>query len=61
MPSHLVVLYNISESLINRVLRYNQIKRVRLNRISRPYLFNDSQVNWIIEYLSESYKQKTLN
>jgi hypothetical protein len=45
MPAHLVVLYNIGESTINRVLRYDQITRIRPTRASRPYLLSDVQVN----------------
>jgi len=41
MPSHLSVLYNVSELTINRVLRYDQIARARLTRTSRPHLLND--------------------
>jgi transposase len=61
MPSHLATFYNVGESTINRVLRYDQITRERLTRIGRPHLLNDAQVNWIIEWLSETYKQRTLN
>jgi hypothetical protein len=45
MPSHLAVLYNVSESIINRVLRYDQITRARPTRTSRPHLLNNAQVN----------------
>jgi hypothetical protein len=61
MPSHLAVLYGIGESSINRVLRYNKPERSRPNRTSPAYKLNDAQVNWIIEYLSETYRQRTLN
>ncbi len=49
MPLHLVTLYNVGKSTINRVLHYDQITRNRLTRINRPHLLNDAQVNWIIE------------
>ena len=45
MPAHLAVLYHVGESTINRVLRYDQITRTRPNRIGRPHLLNDAQVN----------------
>ena len=61
IPSHLSVLYNVGESTINRVLRYDQITRARPTRTGRPYLLNDPQINWIIEWLSETYRQRTLN
>jgi transposase len=49
MPSYLSVLYNVGESTINRVLRYDQTTRDRPTRTGRPHLLNDAQVNWIIE------------
>ena len=61
MPAHLSALYNVGESTINRVLRYDQTTRERPTRTGRPYLLNDAQVNWIIEWLSETYRQRTLN
>jgi hypothetical protein len=61
MPSHLAILYNINESSINRILRYDEPERIRPNRTGRPRLLNDKQVNWIIEYLSETYRQRVLN
>jgi transposase len=61
MPSHLSVLYNVGESTINRVLRYDQTTRDRPTRTSRPHLLNNAQVNWIIKWLSETYRQRTLN
>jgi transposase len=61
VPSHLAILYNVGESSIYRVLRYNQVERARPTRTGKPYLLNNAQVNWIIEYLSETYKQRTLN
>jgi len=45
MPSYLAVLYNVGESTINRVLRYDQITRARPTCTSRPRLLNDMQVN----------------
>jgi transposase len=61
IPAHLAVLYNVGESTINRVLRYDQITRERPTRTGRPHLLNDVQINWIIEWLSETYRQRTLN
>jgi transposase len=61
MPSHLAVLYHVGEATINRVLRYNTIHRARPTRTGRPHILNDAQVNWIIEWLSETYSQRTLN
>ena len=58
---HLSTLYNVGESTINRVLRYDQTTRERPTRTGRPHLLNDAQVNWIIEWLSETYRQRTLN
>jgi hypothetical protein len=45
MPAHLTVLYYIGKSIINYILRYNQITYIRPNYIGRPYLLNDIQVN----------------
>ena len=61
MPAYLAVLYNVGVSTINRVLRYDTPKRLRPNRTSLAYKLNDAYVNWIIEYLSETYRQRTLN
>jgi transposase len=61
IPSHLVVLYHVGEATINRVLRYDTIHRARPTRTGRPHLLNNAQVNWIIEWLSETYRQRTLN
>jgi hypothetical protein len=61
MPSHLAVLYNVGESSIYRVLHYDQPECARPNRTSRPHLLNNAQVNWIIEWLSEMYRQRTLD
>jgi transposase len=61
MPVHLAFMYSVGESTINRVLRYDQVERVRPNRKGAPHLLNDPQVNFIIEYLSETYRQRTLN
>lgn len=56
MPSHLAVLYHVRESLINRVLRYDEPERVWPGRTGLAYKLNDMQVNWIIEYLSKTYR-----
>jgi hypothetical protein len=61
MPSHLAVLYNVRESSINRILRYDQPERARPGRTGPAYKLNDAQVNWIIEYLSEIYQRRVLN
>jgi hypothetical protein len=45
MPLHLVTLYNVGKSTINRVLRYDQTTRDRPTRTGRPHLLNDAQVN----------------
>ena len=45
MPAHLSALYNVGESTINRVLRYDQTTRERPTRTGRPHLLNDAQVN----------------
>ena len=42
MPSYLLVLYNVGESTINRVLRYDQTTRDRPTRTGRPHLLNDT-------------------
>jgi hypothetical protein len=42
MPLHLSTLYNVGESTINRVLRYDQTTRNRPTRTGRPYLLNDA-------------------
>ena len=56
MPLYFSTLYNIGESIINRVLRYNQTTRNRPTRTGRPHFLNDIQVNWIIEWLSKIYR-----
>jgi hypothetical protein len=61
MPLHLVVLYHVGELTINRVLRYDTTHCARPTRTTRPYLLNDVQVNWIIKWLSETYRQRTLD
>jgi hypothetical protein len=61
MPSHLAVLYHVGESSINRVLRYDAPERARPTRTGPVYKLNDTLVNWIIEYLSETYRQRTIN
>jgi hypothetical protein len=49
MPLYLLTLYNVGESTINRVFRYDQTTRNRPTRTGKPHLLNDAQVNWIIE------------
>ncbi len=61
VPSHIATIYGVGESTINRVLRYDYVERARPNRTGRPSFLNDTQVNWIIEYLSETYRQRCLN
>jgi hypothetical protein len=56
MPAHLAILYNVGETTINRVLRYDKTTRDRPTCTSKPYLLNGAHVNWIIKWLSETYK-----
>jgi hypothetical protein len=42
MPLYLSTLYNVGESTINRVLRYDQTTRNRPTRTGKPHLLNDA-------------------
>jgi hypothetical protein len=61
MLAYLAVLYNIGGLLINCVLRYNKLKQARPHRTNLTYKLNNTQINWIIEYFSKTYKQRVLN
>ena len=60
-PKTLAARYKLGVSTINRILRYDQPERVRLNQQGKPFLLNDTTVNSIIEYLSDSYHNRTLD
>jgi hypothetical protein len=50
----LMARYLLSKTLIIQVLAYDKPERARIGRIGRPYLLNNTQVDQIIEYLSDS-------
>jgi hypothetical protein len=53
--------YHLGDTIIDRLLSYNTPSRKRPTRIGRPKKLSDAQVDVIIEYLSENYKQRCLD
>jgi transposase len=53
--------YKLRRSTIDRILRYDVPERSRITRTGRPSLLTDTQVNEIIEYLSESWEHRILD
>lgn len=53
--------YRLGRSTINWVLQYDVPERSRVTRTGRPSLLTDTQVNEIIEYLSESWEHRILD
>jgi hypothetical protein len=53
--------YSLSRSLIIYILGYPVPEHVYLTRTSRPKLLSDQKVTEIIEYLTESWENRTLN
>jgi len=50
----LMTQYKLRRSTIEKILRYDALERSRISRSGRPSLLTDTQVDEIIEYLSES-------
>ena len=46
--------YKLGNSTIRRILRYDTPERARPGRKGRRQKLSDAQVDWIIEYCSES-------
>jgi len=57
----LMTRYKLGRSTIDMVLRYDVPERSRITRTGRPSLLTDTQVNEIIEYLSESWEHRILD
>ena len=57
----LITQYKLEKSTIIKILEYDAPERTRISRTSRPSLLTDTQVDEIIEYLSESWDQRCLN
>ena len=60
-PETLAARYDLGVSTINRILRYDKPERARPSRKGKPFLLDDTAVNSIIEYLSDSYHNRTLD
>jgi hypothetical protein len=58
--SMLQVRYKLGESSVRRILSYDYPERKRPNRTGPVYLLSDAQVDFIIEYLSESWEHRIL-
>ena len=56
----LQVRYKLGESSVRRILSYDYPERKRPNRTGPAYLLSDAQVDFIIEYLSESWEYRIL-
>jgi hypothetical protein len=48
-----IIQYKLRRSIIKKILRYDALKRSRISRFRRPSLLTNTQVDEIIEYLSE--------
>jgi len=57
----LMTQYKLGKSTIVKILEYDAPERTRISRTGRPSLLTDTQVDEIIEYLSESWDQRCLN
>jgi transposase len=57
----LMTQYKLGRSTIEKVLRYDAPERKRITRSGRPSLLTDTQVDEIIEYLSESWEHRILD
>jgi hypothetical protein len=53
--------YKLGDTTINKILGYPAPERVRPNRKGKPQLLADRKLDWIIEYLSESWENRILN
>jgi hypothetical protein len=53
--------YKLGKSTITKILMYDAPERTRISRTGRPSLLTDTQVDEIIEYLSESLDNRILN
>jgi hypothetical protein len=57
----LMTRYGLVRSTVEKILRYDAPERSRITRTGRPSLLTDTQVNEIIEYLSESWEHRILD
>jgi transposase len=57
----LMTQYKLGRSTIKKILRYDTPERSRISRSGRPSLLTDTQVDEIIEYLSESWEHRILD
>ena len=57
----LMARYKLGYILICRILKYDRPERARPTRTGRPQVLTDTQVNEIIEYLSESWDNRCLD
>ena len=53
--------YKLGDTTINKILGYPAPERARPNRKGKPQLLLDRKLDWIIEYLSESWENRILN
>ncbi len=56
----LQVHYKLGESSVRRILSYDYPQRRRPNTTGPVYLLSDAQIDFIIEYLSESWEHRIL-
>jgi transposase len=61
LVEELMARYRLGKSTINRILSYEHPERARPTRTGRPSQLTDSRVNTIIEYLSETYENRSLD
>jgi hypothetical protein len=57
----LIIRYGLVRSTVEKILRYDTPEREHITRTGRPSLLTDTQVNEIIEYLSESWEHRILD
>ncbi|KAG4430256.1 hypothetical protein IFR05_014252, partial [Cadophora sp. M221] len=55
----LMTRYKLGKSTITKILNYDAPERARISRTGRPSLLTDTQVDEIIEYLSESWNNRS--
>jgi hypothetical protein len=56
-----IMQYKLGRSTIEKILRYDAPERSRISRFGRPSLLTNTQVDEIIEYLSESWEHRILD
>jgi len=57
----LMTRYGLVRSTIEKILRYDALKRSRITRTGRPSLLTNTQVDQIIKYASETWEHRILN